>query len=86
MKRTAPGQAVPEPAEQFGRGQGDAQVKIVAAGVHHPVHRGAPGDLDLFLEGQGVHIGPVGHAAAGPGAFQVGHHAAAGEAGAHRQT
>ena len=79
-----PGQAVLERAEQPGRAQGDAQVEVMAAGVHDPVHLGAPGELDLLDDGQGVHVGPPGHRPPGAAPLQHPHHPVAGDAGVHR--
>ena len=80
-----PGQPVPQRAQQAGRAQGQAQVKIVAAGVHHPVHPGAPGKRDLLGDGQGVHVGPPGHCPSRPGPLEHPHHPVAGDAGLHLQ-
>jgi len=60
-------------------------VKIVAAGVHHPRHPGAPGRRHLLLQGQGVHIRAPGRGFPGPGSRQIRHHAVVGDARPHLQ-
>jgi hypothetical protein len=76
-----PGQAIFQFTEQTGGPQSDAHVKIMAAGVHHPVHCGAPGGRHLFGNRQGVHIRPVGHHLARAGAAEAAHHSVPGHAG-----
>ena len=80
-----PGQAILERTQQPGGAQGDGQMKIMPAGVHDPVHLGAPGELDLLSDGQGVHVGPPGHRPPGAAPLEHPHHPVAGDAGGYRQ-
>ena len=80
-----PGQAVLQGTQETGGAQADAQVEVMAAGVHDPIHLGAPGEPDLLNDGQGVHVGPPGHRPAGAAALKHPYHAVAGDAGGYRQ-
>ena len=81
----AAGQFVFQFAEQLGHTQSDANVHVVAAGVHHSRRLGAPGSVRPLLDGQGVQVGPPGIGPAGPGTNQVRHHAVPGHSGSDLQ-
>jgi hypothetical protein len=85
-KAIHPGQPLFELGKEPGGPQTQAQVDVVAAGVHHPFNLGTPGNRQFFLQGQGVHVGPKGHHPAGARPPKGPRHPVAGNAGFDLQT
>jgi hypothetical protein len=78
-------EAVLERVENEGRSQDDRAVDVVAAGVHDAGVQGLVGQARLFLDRQGIHVGPDRDRHAGLAAAEDGHDAGLGDARADLQ-